>query len=171
MKNKLMKTVTVMLVALAMVISVLSVGAADTNGQGETSVGEPVTLGTDPINGEITVTGLAKGDVAYLYKVIDIEYNAKTNNVTKEWNDGVKDFVAEYGSVEETFENQEGGFTELAKKLYADLVKDIFASEGTPNWMAVKTAGDSAEAARDMIGIEANESVVLMKILVWDNIW
>ncbi len=160
MKNKLMKTVTVMLVALAMVISVLSVGAADTNGQGETSVGEPVTLGTDPINGEITVTGLAKGDVAYLYKVIDIEYNAKTNNVTKEWNDGVKDFVAEYGSVEETFENQEGGFTELAKKLYADLVKDIFASEGTPNWMAVKTAGDSAEAARDMIGIEANESVV-----------
>ena len=160
MKNKLMKTVTVMLVALAMVISVLSVGAADTNGQGETSVGEPVTLGTDPINGEITVTGLAKGDVAYLYKVIDIEYNAKTNNVTKEWNDGVKDFVAEYGSVEETFENQEGGFTELAKKLYADLVTDIFALTGTPNWMAVKTAGDSAEVARDMIGIEANESVV-----------
>ena len=160
MKNKLMKTVTVMLVALAMVISVLSVGAADTNGQGETSVGKSVVLGTEPINGKITVTGLAKGDVAYLYKVIDIEYNAKTNNVTKEWNDGVKDFVAEYGSVEETFENQEGGFTELAKELYADLVTDIFALEGTPNWMAVKTAGESAEVARDMIGIEANESVV-----------
>lgn len=37
---------------------------------------------------------------------------------------------------------------------------DIFALTGTPNWMAVKTAGDSAEVARDMIGIEANESVV-----------
>ncbi len=162
MKNKLMKTVTVMIVALAMIVSVLSVGAADTNGQGETSVGDSVVLGTEPINGKITVTGLAKGDVAYLYKVIDIEYNADTNNVTKEWSKDVEQFVEKHnwGSVEETFENQEGGFTELAKKLYADLVTDIFALTGTPNWMAVKTAGDSAEVARDMIGIEANESVV-----------
>lgn len=128
MKNKLMKMTTMIILALAMILSTISVAAVAELGEAESTTGTAVENWKPSeestvvsIDNTISITNLIQGDTVEIYKVITTKYNPSTNNVTREWANGSIKALAEsinFSTVEEYAKKDEN-----AKTLYEAVIK------------------------------------------------
>lgn len=123
-----MKMTTMIILALAMILSTISVAAVAEPGEAESTTDtavenwkpseESTVVSIDNI---ISITNLIQGDTVEIYKVITTKYNPSTNNVTREWANGSIKALAEsinFSTVEEYAKKDEN-----AKTLYEAVIK------------------------------------------------
>lgn len=152
MKNKLMKMTTMIILALAMILSTISVAAVAEPGRAERTTGEAATNWKPdeestmvPINNTISITNLIKDDTVEIYKVITTKYNPNTNNVTREWaNNSIKVLAENLGfsTVEQYAEKDEN-----AKTLYEAVIKEASKADASiPQFKDSITVGEGGTA-------------------------
>ena len=129
MKTKKIAVLLLTLV-LTMVLSPMSVFAV------------PTTVTADS-KASITVNNAVKGDVLEAYKIIDITYNATTNNLTYAWNSDFEDYFTNKNTTIKQFAAMETDSAEL-KNLLAGLPQFIENNRITTSLTA--TADDTKTA-------------------------
>lgn len=126
------KKLPVILLAILMVFSVLPIGAF---------AATPVTPTS---TASITVTNAVAGDTLAAYKIIDISYDAQTNNVTHKWNDKFKAYFEStaYDTVEK-FTNLTDDSDELKNLLSA---LPAYINQNNIDFEQEQTVGDDKTA-------------------------
>lgn len=120
-------------------------GAVETTAEG---MGTLVSNGTE--TGTITVNGMAEGDVATLYKIVNITYNPATNSKDYAWANGVQAAVQSAWTKDETTQLTPANFkakfdddTTFQSKVYQKILVAI--NEGK----AGEVCGDSIAATKN----------------------
>ena len=126
------KKLPVILIAILMVFSVLPIGAF------------AATTVTPTSTASITVTNAVAGDTLAAYKIIDISYDAQTNNVTHKWNDKFKAYFEStaYDTVEK-FTNLTDDSDELKNLLSA---LPAYINQNNIDFEQEQTVGDDKTA-------------------------
>lgn len=154
MKNKLMKMTTMIILALAMILSTISVAAVEVAtqpGKVEAPEGDPISKAewTKNPSGTITVSGIVPNDTVEVYKVIDITYDENTNQVKKEWVSEIKELIEDnskrlsFSTMEDYVKNDEN-----AKELYEFVMSAL--SNGKLEMLSIATIQADPDESGDI---------------------
>lgn len=120
-------------------------GAVETTAVG---TGKLVSEGTE--TGTITVNGMAEGDVATLYKIVNITYNPATNSKDYAWANGVQAAVQSAWKKDETTQLTPANFkakfdddTTFQSKVYQKILVAINEGSAGEAFKTPQTAGES----------------------------
>ncbi|WP_456082302.1 SpaH/EbpB family LPXTG-anchored major pilin [Mediterraneibacter sp.] len=122
-------------------------GAVETTAEG---MGTLVSNGTE--TGTITVNGMAEGDVATLYKIVNITYNPATNSKDYAWVRGVQAAVQSAWTKDETTQLTPANF----KAKFDD--DTTFQSKVYQKILVAINAGDAGVVCGDPIAADENGS-------------